>query len=201
VSTFAANEVTRLLATPAGEGNIMYGFNTLNKALHALPDYLKEKEYKNPDQHHDTAYHRAFDTKEQFFHYLQNRPEIIRYFYPSLTAFKSPVSWTSVVPLAEKLKDADDNAPIFVDVGGGHGYQCAAFREATRAQFPGRVINQDLPGTLAEAPKYEDIEMMNQDFYQKNQIQGEYMVEGKQALRDLLSHARCEDILYPPVSP
>ncbi|PQE06383.1 O-methyl transferase B protein [Rutstroemia sp. NJR-2017a WRK4] len=185
LSTFAANEVTRLLATPAGEGNLMYGFNTLNKALHALPDYLKEKEYKNPDQHHDTAYHRAFDTKEQFFHYLQNSPEIIRYFYPSLTAFKSPVSWTSVVPLAEKLKDADANAPLFVDVGGGHGYQCAAFREATREQFPGRVINQDLPGTLAEAPKYEDIEMMNQDFYQKNQIQGARIYYIRQCLHDL----------------
>jgi demethylsterigmatocystin 6-O-methyltransferase len=173
VSTFAANEATRLLATPAGEGNIMYGFNTLNKAFQGLPAYLKENKYKNPDQPLDTAFHRAFETKEQFFLYMQNDPEIIRYFYPSLTAFKSPVSWTSVVPLAEILKNEDKNAPLFVDVGGGHGYQCAAFREATRDQFPGRVINQDLPGTLAEAPKYEDIEMMTQDFYQKNQIQGQ----------------------------
>ncbi|KAM3071367.1 hypothetical protein ACMFMG_008959 [Clarireedia jacksonii] len=185
VSTFTANEVTRLLATPAGEGNIMYGFNTSNKAFQELPDYLKEKGYKNPDQPLDTAFHRAFNTNEQFFLYIQNEPEIIRYFYPSLTAFKSPVSWTSVVPLAEKLKDADKNAPLFVDVGGGHGYQCAAFREATRDQFPGRVINQDLPGTLAEAPKYEDIEMMTQDFYQKNQIQGARIYYIRQCLHDL----------------
>lgn len=150
----------------------MYGFNTLNKAFQELPALLKEKGYKNPDQALDTAFHRAFNTKEQFFLFIQQDPETIRYFHPSLTAFASPVSWTSVVPLAQKLQEADKNEPLFVDVGGGHGYQCAAFRKATAEHFPGRVINQDLPETLAEAPKHEDIEMMVQNFYEKQQIQG-----------------------------
>lgn len=78
----------------------------------------------------------------------------------------------SVVPLAERLRGADKNVPLFVDIGGGHGYQCAAFRKATAEHFHGRVINQDLPETLAEAPKYEDIEMMAQNYYKKQQIQG-----------------------------
>lgn len=151
----------------------MYGFNTLNKAFQELPDFLKENSYKNPDQPLDTAFHRAFDTKEQFFLYIQQVPEIIRYFYPSLTAFKSPISWTSVVPLVEKLREADKNVPLFVDIGGGHGYQCDAFRKAiAERSISGRVINQDLPGTLAEAPKYDNIEMMAQNFYEKQQIQG-----------------------------
>ena len=150
----------------------MFGFNTLNKAFQELPDFLKENGYKNPDQILDTAFHRAFNTKMQFFLFMQQDQEAIRYFHPSLTAFESSISWTTVVPLAEKLREADKNVPLFVDVGGGHGYQCAAFRKATAAHFPGRVINQDLPETLAEAPKYEDIEMMTQDFYQKQQIQG-----------------------------
>ncbi|KAI9641135.1 hypothetical protein NHQ30_010565 [Ciborinia camelliae] len=172
-STYAANETTRLLASPVGKGNIMYGFNTLNKAFQELPDFLKETGYKNPDDPLDTAFHRAFDTKEQFFIYIQQVPEIMRYFYPSLTAFKSPVPWASVFPLAEKLREADENVPLFVDIGGGHGYQCDAFRKAiTEHDISGRVINQDLPGTLASAPKYEDIEMMAQDFYEKQQIQG-----------------------------
>jgi hypothetical protein len=171
-STFAANETTRLLASPAGKGNIMFGFNTLNKAFQELPKSLKEQGYKNPDHTLDTAFHRAYNTKMQFFLWMQQDQETIRYFHPSLTAFESPIAWTAVVPLAEKLRDADKNAPLFVDVGGGHGFQCAAFRKATAEKFPGRVINQDLPETLAEAPKYEDIEMMAQDFYQKQQIQG-----------------------------
>ncbi|KAF7948887.1 hypothetical protein EAE96_008069 [Botrytis aclada] len=185
-STFTANETARLLASPAGKGNIMYGFDTLNKAFQELPDFLKESRYRNPEQPLDTAFHRAFDTKEQFFLYVQNVPEIIKYFYPSLTAFKSPVSWTSVVPLVEKLREADTNVPLFVDIGGGHGYQCDAFRKATAEHLlPGRVVLQDLPGTLAEAPKYKDIEMMAQDFYEKQQIQGANIYYIRQCLHDL----------------
>ena len=150
----------------------MFGFNMLNKSFQDLPSFLKETGYKNPDHTLDTAFHRAFKTDEQFFLFMQKDTETIRYFHPSLTAFKSPVIWTTVVPLAEKLQDADKNKPLFVDVGGGHGYQCAAFREATRERFSGRVINQDLPPTLAEAPKYEDIEMMAQNFYEEQQILG-----------------------------
>lgn len=171
-STFAANETTRLLASPPGKGNIMFGFNTLNKAFQELPDFLKEKGYKNSDQTLDTAFHRAYSTKMQFFLFMQQDQETIRDFHASLPAFESSTPWTAVVPLAEKLREADKNLPLFVDVGGGHGYQCVAFRKATAEHFPGRVINQDLPETLSEAPRYEDIEMMAQDFYQKQQIQG-----------------------------
>ena len=177
VSSFAANETTRLLASLAGKGNIMFGFNILNKAFQALPDFLKETGYNNTEETLNTAFHRANNTKMQFFLFMQQDKEVIRYFHPSLTAFKSPAAWTAVVPLAEKLQDADKNAPLFVDVGGGHGYQCAAFRKATAGRFSGRVINQDLPPTLAEAPEYEDIEMMVQDFYQKQQIQGSYSLQ------------------------
>ncbi|EDN92468.1 hypothetical protein SS1G_08331 [Sclerotinia sclerotiorum 1980 UF-70] len=157
-SIFAANKTTHLLASPAGKGNIMFGFNTLNKALQELPDFLKENGYKNPENPLETAFHRAFDTKEHFFPYIQQFPDTMRYFYPSLTASKSPVPWTSVIPLAEKLREADKEKPLFVDIGGEHGYQCDAFRKAiAEYDFSGRVINQDLPGTLATAPKHDDI--------------------------------------------
>lgn len=60
-----------------GKGNVMYGFNTLNKAFQELPDLLKEKNYKNPDRIVDTAFQRAFDTKEPFLLFLQQDPEMI----------------------------------------------------------------------------------------------------------------------------
>lgn len=104
---------------------------------------------------------------------MQQDPEAIRYFQQSLAAFESPISWLSAVPLAKKLEGADSDAPIFVDVGGGFGSQCAAFRKAT--DIPGRVINQDLPQTLASAPKTKGVETMAQNFFEKNQVQGLYM--------------------------
>lgn len=172
VSTFAANDATRLLASPAGWGNLMFGFNILNKALQELPKMLKETKYKNPDHTSDTSFQRAYETKLPFFLFLQQDPDKIRYFQKSLSTFESPISWTTAVPLAEKLQGTDKNTPLFVDIGGGHGSQCAAFRKAT--QLPGRVINQDLPETLASAPESEGVEMMVQNFFEKNQIQGLY---------------------------
>ena len=197
-STFAANETTCLLASAPGEGNVLWGFNILNKVFQKLPDFLKEKGYKNPDKTLDTAFHKAYNTKMQFFLIMQQDQEALRSFHPSLTAFKSPVEWTAVVPLAEKLREADKNAPLFVDVGGGHGYQCAAFRKATEENFPGRVINQDLPETLAEAPKYDNTEMMAQDFYRRQQIQGTH--SSRQGSRCLLSLSRCETLLHKALS-
>lgn len=169
---FAANETTYLLASPAGKGNVQFGFDTLNRAFQELPGYLKEKSYKNPNQLLDTAFHKAYDTKLPYFLWVQSHPDIMKYFFPSLSAFASPTTWAHVVPLDEKLKDMDSNAPLFVDIGGGQGAQCAAFYKAISGRFSGRVINQDLPETLAYAPREEGVEMMVQDFYEEQKIKG-----------------------------
>lgn len=184
-SAFAANETTRLLASAPGEGSIRYGFDIMNPAFQKLPAFLKDNEYKNPDKTLDTAFHRAFDTEKQFFLWFQEQEEMISHFHPHLTAFKSPVLWTSVVPLGEMLQGADADKPLFVDVGGGHGFQCEAFRNATAERFPsGRVINQDLPETLSEAPHYDGVEMMVQDFYEEQQIKGSCLLAPKQGIKD-----------------
>ena len=173
-STFAANETTRILASPQGKGSLVFGFNILNKAFQELPKYLKDKGYQSPDQPLDTAFHQAFDTKEQFFLFLQQDPESMQNLHASLGAFDGPVSWTTVVPLDEKLQNSDENTVLLVDIGGGPGLQCAEFRKAIAGRFIGRVVNQDLPNTLARAPNHEGVEMMVQDFYQKQQIRGSY---------------------------
>ena len=173
-STFAANETTRILASPQGKGSLVFGFNILNKAFQELPKYLRDKGYKSPDQPLDTAFHQAFDTKEQFFPFLQQDSDSMQNLHASLGAFDGPVSWMTVVALDDKLRDSDENTVLLVDIGGGPGLQCAEFRKATAGRFVGRVVNQDLPNTLAGAPKHEGVEMMVQDFYQKQQIRGSY---------------------------
>lgn len=165
----------------------MFGYNILNKAYQELPKLLKEIKYKNPDHTSATPFQRAFDTKLPFFVFLQQDPENINYLLKSLRAYESPISWTTAVPLTEKLQGTDENTPIFVDIGGGHGSQCAAFRKAT--QVPGRVINQDLPQTLATAPEIEGVEKMVQNFFEKNQIQGPYRSK---------SPHKCSDSLQVP---
>lgn len=151
----------------------MFTFNILNKSFQELPKMLKETEYKNPDQTSENSFQRAFNTKLPMFLFMQQDKDKVQYFQKCMSAYDSPISWTTVVPLAAKLQGTDENTPLFVDVGGGHGSQCGDFRKAT--QVPGRVILQDLPGTVASAPAREGVEVMVQDFFEKNQIQGDYL--------------------------
>ena len=170
--TFAANNTTRALATTPGKSSIKHGFDFLNKTIQELPDFLKEKGYRDVNTPLDAPFQRAYKTDMQCFPWMQQHPETVSTFQPSLSTFESPTSWTTVVPLKEILSGMDGSVPLFVDIGGGYGFQCAAFRKATSEQFSGRVINQDLSETLASAPKYEDIEMMMQDFFEEQKIQG-----------------------------
>lgn len=163
----------------------MFGYSILNKAFQELPKMVKETRCKNLDHTSDTSFHQAYDAKLPFFIFLQQDPETIRYFQNSLAAFESPVSWITAVPLTERLQGTDKDTLLFVDIGGGHGSQCRSFRQAT--QVPGRVINQDLPQTLASAPAIEGVEMMAQNFFEENKIKGSFF------LRNLAFFLRSRD--------
>ncbi|TVY80801.1 Demethylsterigmatocystin 6-O-methyltransferase [Lachnellula suecica] len=143
-STFAANDATKLLASPVGWGNLMFGCNILNKAFQELPKLLKEAKYQTPDHTSATSFSRAYDTTLPFFVFLQQDPEKIRYFQQSMAAFESPRSWMTIVPVLERLEGADSNAPLFVDV-----------------------------------------EMMAQNFFEKNQVQGAKIYFIRKCLHDL----------------
>lgn len=63
--------------------------------------------------------------------------------------------------------------PLFVDVGGGAGYQTAAFKEQY-PNLPGLVILQDLPEPVEDAklvvPK--DVKRMAHDFFEPQPVKG-----------------------------
>lgn len=185
-STFTPKEIIRLLAFPTRKGNVQFGFDTLNRAFQELPTFLKEHSYRNPDRLLNTAFHRAYDTNEPYFSWALSQPEVIRDFFPSLNAFKSPITWAQVIPLDEKFQDTDKDAPLFVDLCGGHGAQCAALRKAITGRFSDRVINQDLTKTPSEAPRYDDIKIMVQYFYKEQQVKGAKIYYIRHYLHDLL---------------
>lgn len=174
------------MALPQAKGSLIFGHNILNKAFQELPRFLKETDYRFPDQPLDTSFHRAFNTKEQFFYFLQKDPESMQNLHASLGAFDSPIHWTAVLPLEKMLHGSDDNTVLLIDIGGGPGFHCAEFRQRITGRFPGRVINQDLPHTLATAPKHKGVEMMVQDFYDENQVQGMHAYNADSLLRQVV---------------
>lgn len=67
--------------------------------------------------------------------------------------------------------DVKAGTPVFVDVGGSFGQQCARLK----AKYPdllGKVVCQDLPATLEHAPQIPGVEFMAQDFFKPNAVKG-----------------------------
>jgi len=85
-------------------------------------------------------------------------------------------SWLTVYPVMEELgaaaKELDKDKALFVDIGGSIGAQSAQFREK-HPDLPGRVINQDLPETVAKALPTPGVENIAHDFFEPQPIKGE----------------------------
>ena len=67
--------------------------------------------------------------------------------------------------------DSEPETPLFVDVGGSIGHQCAALKKKF-PNIPGRVILQDLPPVIAQAIPTEGVELMVHDFMTEQPIKG-----------------------------
>lgn len=80
----------------------------------------------------------------------------------------------NVYPFGEKYEETqqDPEAPIFVDVGGNVGHQCARFKDL----FPdlnGRVVLQDLPAAIEKSLPTPGVERIVHDFYTPQPIKGQ----------------------------
>lgn len=79
--------------------------------------------------------------------------------------------WLDVIDFAAFVGTADDRTPVFVDVGGSIGSQCALLRARLPA-LRGRVILQDLEPTIAHALRTEGVENMVCDFLKEQPLKG-----------------------------
>ena len=195
--TFEANRTTRLFAQPGYQGAIHHvlvafhllnrfnmselfsSFDTLGPVQQALPDLLLSTHLQNPDAGSKTALQVAFNTQLPAFKWFPTQPERFAHFQQLMTVQRNVSTWLSVFPLEPELRDWDPTATdqaLFVDVGGGFGQQCQAFKVAAKVAaaglLKGRIILQELPQTLQRAPALEGIEMEVYDFFTEQPITG-----------------------------
>jgi len=80
--------------------------------------------------------------------------------------------WVSSYPVENEVGDfeAGDDSALLVDIGGGFGQHSAALRQ--KFPHPGRIVVQDVPSTLAHAPKIDSIEFESHDFFTPQPING-----------------------------
>jgi demethylsterigmatocystin 6-O-methyltransferase len=77
-------------------------------------------------------------------------------------------------PVKERLVNSFDpsSSPVFfVDVGGATGQKSIALRDSLPT-VPGKIIVQDLPVYIKQAPKVDGVEFMQHDFFTEQPIKG-----------------------------
>ncbi|KAF4633169.1 hypothetical protein G7Y89_g4949 [Cudoniella acicularis] len=177
-NTFAANESTRSLATDAWEASVMYTIENLLPICLALPSFLAKTAYQDPTEPTKTAFNQAFNTDKPYFEWLATdappgtleRFSLIMGIPRDLAGDGNEGGCFGVwekgwVEVGGEFDEGEEDEVVFVDVGGGRGHQCLAFREYFKS-VKGRVILQDLPDTVAGLDlSAQGVEVMGYDFF------------------------------------
>lgn len=168
--TFAANSITKTFAIPGFAGGVYHMCDYVGPGLKALPDFLKRTGYKDPESAMDTALMAGWGSDLPLFAHFQTQPKLFEAFnaYMTVQHMDMPI-WLDAYPYQEPAKNTPSGKPLFVDVGGGFGHQSIALREKV-PDAPGRIIVQDIPATLQHAISHPGVEIMEQDFFQPQQV-------------------------------
>ncbi|MCJ1432478.1 hypothetical protein MMC27_001835 [Xylographa pallens] len=106
---------------------------------------------------------------------------------------ESMPTWLSVYPLAKEIQGWDSEAPIFVDVGGGIGQQCAELL-AKYPDLSGRVVLEDLGHCIDQALPTVGVKNVVQDIFTAQQVLGAKYYHLRGVLHDFPDD-KCRKIL------
>ncbi|RYC57529.1 hypothetical protein CHU98_g8683 [Xylaria longipes] len=179
---YLANRVTKNLVEKSAEAGVCHWFGTASPQFQQLPALLKKTSYLNPVDETHTAFHEAWNTSLNPFAWFENQPVLLNYFNQYMATRARPEnSWLQIYPVPEEAAGCPPDRPLYVNIGGGVGHQCAQFKEKYPA-LPGRVVLQDLPHSIAEALPTPGVENMVYNFFEPQPIRGKFNLSNDIAL-------------------
>ncbi|KAI0554401.1 S-adenosyl-L-methionine-dependent methyltransferase [Xylaria curta] len=185
---FTANRVTKNLAQRSAEAGICHWFGSASPQFQQVPALLKNTGYLNPVDETHTAFHEAWNTSLNPFAWFENQPVLQNYFNQYMATRARPEdSWLQVYPVLKETAGCPPERPLFVNIGGGVGHQCAQFKEKY-PELLGRVVVQDLPYSIAEALPTPGVEAMIHDFFEPQPIRGAKIYYLRSVLHDHPNH-------------
>ena len=138
------------------------------------PEYFKANGYKDPSQTNQTPFQYAFKTTDSYFQWMQKRPEIAEDFNALMRSNRAKrADWVDWFPVQSEILDkaqADPNAALMVDLGGGQGRDLAAFR-AKFPEAPGRYILEEQQHVI-DSIEVDGIEKVVHNFFNPQPIKG-----------------------------
>ena len=139
--------------------------------LQATPDFLKKSGYANPDNVVKSPFQIAFNTELPAFVWAQGRPDLMQDFGLWMgSVHDGQKNWLGVCNFKDLIQGSKPDTPIFVDIGGGLGHQCALLK--TVSGLVGRVILEDLAIAIEHSLPMEGVEKIAFDFWSEQPIKG-----------------------------
>ncbi|KAJ0424828.1 S-adenosyl-L-methionine-dependent methyltransferase [Aspergillus carlsbadensis] len=150
--TYQALPLAMAFGTGSGPGEMIKHFHACLQSSAKIFAYLEERGYKDPEDAYDAPFQLAYNTKDHYFDWLKENPEVQKAFNTVMTISQEfrGEDWFEMFPVAEKLKlNASESSEraLLVDIGGGVGHDIKAFRN----RFPelaGKLVLQDLPQVI-----------------------------------------------------
>lgn len=146
--------------------------DVMSPCSQALPEFLAENNYQNPHDSANSPLQRGHRTDQPPWVWLSEYPSRLAIFNLWVGASREgEKGFLDVFPFEELCHDLKPDTPLFVDIGGGIGHQSRMLKTKL-PHIPGRIIVQDLPPVIAQAPVTEGIELIGHDFMMEQPIKG-----------------------------
>lgn len=187
VDSYRANKLTYRLVQPGGMDGIVFCFETGCPSFTHLPEYLRDKAFKNPESSSDPSkppdgpFQYGHQTRGNIFEWFtQSRPDVFQRFHAYIHSIREHrPRWTDMYPAKERLATGlrpEGDASALVDVGGSMGQLLNEFRTDV-PEYTGKLILQDLSSVIemAEAqpiPLDKRIELQAHDFFTPQPVRG-----------------------------
>ncbi|KAI0099400.1 S-adenosyl-L-methionine-dependent methyltransferase [Daldinia grandis] len=151
-----------------------------------LPAFLRLHAYNPPDAKSDTAFalgNRVRPNEATFFDWLKTRPENAKYFNVFMGSHRTGVkTWLDRPEVINEITDAfkkvtarkeggEEKGVSFVDIGGGIGHQCKAFKKRV-PNLKGTIVLEDLEEVVANAELELGIEKLGVNFLEGQPVKG-----------------------------
>ena len=140
--------------------------------LQVLPDFLEETEYANPSDLLHSPFQKALGTDLSKFDWQKSQPDLSAAFGLWMAAqHDRQLTWLNVLDFTELVRGSTAETPVFVDVGGGIGHQCALLKDRV-PDVVGRIILQDSPTVIQKALPTTGVGKMAYDFWEEQPVRG-----------------------------
>jgi demethylsterigmatocystin 6-O-methyltransferase len=172
VNVYKANNMTHIIASEHFSGAMEHMYHFHGPVSHAFPEWLMEHNYQDIASNDDLAFHHAKKTPLAPFEWLKEQPGQMKSLSHAMAMHRDGF-WGDSYPILDAISTfaSTPDSTLLVDVGGGFGQQAVAFKNKMPGPH-GKIVVQDIPETLENAPKIEGIEFSAHDFFTVQPIVG-----------------------------